>query len=108
MRSLAYLVAEHASLLVVGGHLGVVAALGAAARAALAEEDEDAVARLGAEGEVEQRVQQRRRVHRPLHHGLVALAVDACSGGRASSSVNQACLPENGRGSCRAYSHWVA
>ena len=70
-------VAEHAALLVVGGHLDVVAALGAAAGAAPPEEDVDAVPRLGAEGEVDERVEERRRVHRPLHHGLVALGVEA-------------------------------
>ena len=69
--------AEHAALLVVGGHLDVVAALGAAARAAPPEEDVHAVPCLGAEGEIDERVEQRRRVHRPFHDGLVALSVEA-------------------------------
>jgi len=66
---------EHLALLVVGRQLDVVAGgrLGAAARAHPAEEDAEAVPRLRGEGEVEQRVQQRRRVDGPLHDGLVGL-----------------------------------
>jgi hypothetical protein len=70
------LLSEHPALLVVRGYLDVIRALGAAARAALPEEDKHAVPCLGAEGEVEHRVEEGGCVHGPLHNGPVALAVE--------------------------------
>ena len=71
------LLAEHAALLVVGGHLDVVSALGAAAGAEPGEEDVDAVSGLRGEREVEEGVEEGGGVDGPLHDGLVALAVEA-------------------------------
>ena len=68
---------QHAALLVVGGDLDVGAGFGAAATAHPGEEDVDAVTGLGREGEVDERVEQRRGVNGPLHDRLVALALQS-------------------------------